>query len=90
MILMCGAPRSRASEVSFVMKFFCCGACVACCALLSGVLWLGGAGTALEPEGGLVVTSAMLVPQSGEGSQIRSLFNENVDRVRLMVLLSPT
>jgi hypothetical protein len=51
---------------------------------------LGAAGTALEPEDDLVDTSAMLVPQSGEGGQIRSLFNENVDRVRLMVLLSPT
>ncbi len=38
----------------------------------------------------LVTKAAGLVPQSGEGSDIRSAFNENVDRVRLMVLLSPT
>ncbi len=34
--------------------------------------------------------AAGLVPQSGEGDDIRSAFNKNVDRVRLMVLLSPT
>jgi hypothetical protein len=73
-----------------MLKLFCCGACAACCALLSGVLWLSGNGTLLEPEDGLVDNSATLVPQSSEGSDIRSLFNENVDRVRLMVLLSPT
>ncbi len=38
----------------------------------------------------LVTRAAALVPQSGEGQDIRSVFNENVDRVRLMVLLSPT
>ena len=38
----------------------------------------------------LVTNAAALVPQSGEGHDIRSAFNENVDRVRLMVLLSPT
>lgn len=38
----------------------------------------------------LVTRAAALVPQSGEGHDIRSEFNENVDRVRLMVLLSPT
>jgi hypothetical protein len=34
--------------------------------------------------------AAGLVPQSGEGDEIRSAFNKNADRVRLMVLLSPT
>ena len=34
--------------------------------------------------------AAALVPQSAEGHDIRSAFNENVNRVRLMVLLSPT
>ncbi len=38
----------------------------------------------------LVTRAAALVPQSGDGKDIRSVFNENVDRVRLMVLLSPT
>ena len=38
----------------------------------------------------LVTKAAALVPQSGEGDDIRSAFNANVDRVRLMVLLSPT
>ncbi len=38
----------------------------------------------------LVTRAAALVPQSAEGADIRSTFNENVDRVRLMVLLSPT
>ena len=38
----------------------------------------------------LLGTAAALVPQSGEGDDIRSAFNKNVDRVRLMVLLSPT
>ena len=38
----------------------------------------------------LLTKAAGLVPQSGQGAEIRSAFNENVDRVRLMVLLSPT
>ncbi len=38
----------------------------------------------------LAMRSAALTPQSGESPDIRSLFNENADRVRLMVLLSPT
>ena len=38
----------------------------------------------------LASKAAGLVPQSGEGDEIRSAFNKNVDRVRLMVLLSPT
>ena len=38
----------------------------------------------------LLSKAAGLVPQSGEGDDIRSAFNKNVDRVRLMVLLSPT
>ena len=38
----------------------------------------------------LLTKAAGLVPQSGQGDEIRSAFNENVDRVRLMVLLSPT
>lgn len=38
----------------------------------------------------LVVKAAGLAPQSGSGEAIKSLFNANVDRVRLMVLLSPT
>jgi hypothetical protein len=38
----------------------------------------------------LVMRAAALVPQSGEGADIRSVFNDNVDRVRLMALLSPT
>ncbi len=43
-----------------------------------------------EPENALADKAATLIPQSGEGRDIRSVFNENVDRVRLMVLLSPT
>ena len=43
-----------------------------------------------DTEDALVDKAATLVPQSGDGRDIRSLFNENVDRVRLMVLLSPT
>ncbi len=43
-----------------------------------------------EPQDALAEKSAALIPQSGEGRDIRSVFNENVDRVRLMVLLSPT
>jgi hypothetical protein len=43
-----------------------------------------------EPDDALADKSATLTPQSGEGRDIRSVFNENVDRVRLMVLLSPT
>ena len=38
----------------------------------------------------LLTQAANLPPQSGEGDDIRSAFNKNVDRVRLMVLLSPT
>ena len=38
----------------------------------------------------LVTKAAALVPQSAEGDDIRSAFNENANRVRLMVLLSPT
>jgi len=38
----------------------------------------------------LLSKAAGLVPQSGEGDDIRSAFNRNVDSVRLMVLLSPT
>ena len=38
----------------------------------------------------LVTKAASLVPQTGEGDDIRSTFNKNVERVRLMVLLSPT
>ena len=38
----------------------------------------------------LLTRAATLIPQSGEGDDIRSAFNENVDRVRLMVLLAPT
>ncbi len=43
-----------------------------------------------EPQDALAEKSATLIPQSGGGRDIRSVFNENVDRVRLMVLLSPT
>jgi len=38
----------------------------------------------------LLTKAAGLIPQSGQGDEIRSAFNANVDRVRLMVLLSPT
>jgi hypothetical protein len=38
----------------------------------------------------LLAKAAHLAPQTGEGDDIRSTFNKNVDRVRLMVLLSPT
>ena len=38
----------------------------------------------------LLTRAAGLVPQSGEGEELKSAFNANVDRARLMVLLSPT
>ena len=38
----------------------------------------------------LLSKAAGLVPQSGEGDNIRSAFNANIAGVRLMVLLSPT
>lgn len=38
----------------------------------------------------LVAKAGELVPQSGEGEAIKTVFNANDDRVRLMVLLSPT
>ena len=38
----------------------------------------------------LLTKAAGLVPQSGEGEELRSAFNANADRARLMVLLSPT
>ena len=38
----------------------------------------------------LVAKAASLLPQSGKGDDLKSAFNKNVDRVRLMVLLSPT
>ena len=45
---------------------------------------------AVDSTDPLLARAAGLVPQSGEGAEIRSAFNENVDRVRLMVMLSPT
>jgi hypothetical protein len=38
----------------------------------------------------LVAKASALRPQTGEGSDLRSEFNENRDKARLMVLLSPT
>jgi len=38
----------------------------------------------------LATKAAALIPQSGSGDDIRSVFNQDADRVRLMVLLSPT
>jgi hypothetical protein len=38
----------------------------------------------------LFAKAANLLPQSGAGDDLKSAFNKNVDRVRLMVLLSPT
>ena len=38
----------------------------------------------------LATKAAGLIPQSGNGDDIRSVFNQDADRVRLMVLLSPT
>ena len=63
------------------------------CALLSGLLWLGAGATGLDATDEvdpLLIQAAALTPQSGEGADIKTVFNENVDRVRLMVLLSPT
>ncbi len=69
----------------------CCGGGL-CCALLGGLLWLGAATglDATDDVDPLLIQAASLAPQSGEGADIRTAFNENVDRVRLMVLLSPT
>lgn len=63
------------------------------CALLCAALLLGGAAVAVEAIDAadpLLIKAATLAPQSGEGVDIRTAFNQNVDRVRLMVLLSPT
>lgn len=53
----------------------------------SGVLGFDLFGDRANP---FIAKAANLRPQSGEGDDIRSAFNKNVDRVRLMVLLSPT
>ena len=70
----------------------CCGGGLGC-ALLSGLLWLGVGATGLDATDAVdpqLIQAAALAPQSGEGADIRTTFNDNVDRVRLMVLLSPT
>lgn len=70
----------------------CCGERL-CCALLVGILSLGGGSGVLgqaSTDTDDLNKAASLLPQSGGGDDIRSAFNKNVDRVRLMVLLSPT
>ncbi len=70
----------------------CCGGGLGC-AVLSGFLWLGVGATGLDTTDEVdpqLIQAAALAPQSGEGANIKTTFNENVDRVRLMVLLSPT
>lgn len=60
-------------------------------ALLGIVCILGGvAGPAAAADAGLPDEAASLRPQSGEGDELKATFNESVDNVRLMVLLSPT
>ena len=71
----------------------CCGGGL-CCALLGGFLWFGGVTSVLDDRAAeanpLVTKAARLLPQSGQGEEIKAAFNANADRVRLMVLLSPT
>ncbi len=38
----------------------------------------------------LLTTAEALVPQSGQGSSLKTAFNDAADDVRLMLLLSPT
>lgn len=72
----------------------CCGSGL-CCVLLVAALLLG-VGTPLlgeqvqKADDEAVSKAAALVQQSGQGDALKAVFNQQVDRVRLMVMLSPT
>lgn len=55
-----------------------------CCLVVIALLLFGGVTISYGADSGEIV------PQSGEGSDIRTRFNDDADKVRLMVLLSPT
>ena len=43
-----------------------------------------------QAPGALLEKAESLTPQSGQGNSFKVAFNENADKVRLVVLLSPT
>ena len=58
---------------------------------LIGILWIFGVlAVPVTAEDALLGKAASLKPQSGDGDDLKTAFNESVDNVRLMVLLSPT